>query len=148
MSDQKCWDAALIKIWRTSGNLFDAMSLFTALTSKHTDQCEPPLKRLPRQGMPRKVGVRTFMAAYLPKISERLWQQDPDKDVLLLRKLETSSYDTASVNLNADHELVNAQRRVKQDHLRINFNTDSYTSRNSKTDWNVVKGGVRIRRKK
>lgn len=147
-SDQKCWDAALIKIWRTSGTLLDAMSLFTTLTGKRTDECDPPLKRLPRPGMPFRIKVRVFTSSYLPKINDRLWAQDPDKDVLLLRKLETSAYDTAKTDLKRDYELINAQRKIKADHEHIKLNNDHYLDRNNATDWNVVKGPVRIGRRK
>lgn len=148
-SDQKCWDAALIKTWRTSGTLWDAMSLFTTLTGgKHTDECDPPLKRLPRPGMPFRISARVFVASYLPKINDRLWAQDPDKDVLLLRKLETSPYDTATVNLKVDHELINTQRKLKENHARVTLKNDRFLDRNSATDWGVVKGPARVSRRK
>jgi hypothetical protein len=147
-SDQKCWDAALIKIWRTSGTLWDAMSLFTTLTGKHTSECDPPLKRIPRPGMPFKIKVRVFTSSYLPKINDRLWAQDPDKDVLLLRKLETSAYDTATTDLKRDYELINAQRKIKADHEHIKLNNTHFMDRNNATDWGVVKGRARISRRK
>ena len=94
MSDQKNWDAAVISTWRRAGSVMDAMILFKALSGKQTDQCDPPLKRLPLVNYPWKIGIRIFVANHLSKISKRLWEQTPDKDILLLRKLETSSYDT------------------------------------------------------
>ena len=148
--EQKCWDAALIKIWRTQGTIHDAMSLFTALTGKLTDQCDPPLKRVPRDGMPFKIGIRVFVASYLPKINDRLWNQPPDKDVLLLRKLQTSNYDTiknAPID-QAERELIRAKRDTRKNHETIALNTASYYGRNSATDWNVNKGPVRVRAKR
>jgi hypothetical protein len=39
MSDQKNWDAALIKTWRTNANVGDlAPRLFTALSGKYADR--------------------------------------------------------------------------------------------------------------
>jgi hypothetical protein len=46
MSDQKNWDAALIKTWRTNANVGDAHKLFTTLSGKYTTDCDPPLKRI------------------------------------------------------------------------------------------------------
>lgn len=147
-SDQKYWDAALIKTWRTSGTLWNAMSLFTTLTGKKTSECDPPLKRTPRPGMPFRIKVRVFVSSYLPKISDWLWRQGPDKDVLLLRKLETSAYDTATTNINRDLELIDAQKNVKEDRERIKLNNTQYINRNNATDWNVVKGRNSVRRLK
>lgn len=145
--EQKCWDAALIKIWRTQGTIHDAMSLFTALTGKLTDQCDPPLKRVPRNGMPFKIGIRVFVATYLPKINDRLWDQPPDKDVLLLRKLQTSNYDTLkSVPISAgEAELRKVKRSTHANNAISVLNIHKYSERNNATDWNVSKGPYRLK---
>ena len=88
MSDQKNWDAAVIRTWRRSGSLQDAILLFRDLSGKQATDCDPPLKRFPPYGFSWKVGMRVFVASHLSKISKRLWEQTPDKDLLLLRKLE------------------------------------------------------------
>jgi hypothetical protein len=147
MSDQKNWDAAVIKTWRVAGNVMDAMSLFTAISGKLVTQCDPPLKRLPPHNFPWKVGIRVFVANHLSKISKRLWDQTPDKDILLLRKLETSSYDT-EMDVIADNELNNARRQITVNNKRSAMNTLSKNNRNQATDWGVNKGGVKIRRKR
>lgn len=148
MSDQKSWDAALIKTWRTSSTLHDAMSLFTALTGKLTKDCDPPLKRLPPSYLPFKWSVRVFVYSYLPKINDRLLKQDPAKDVLLLRKLETSSYDTLDKPFNRDLEIKEMRQMIRKNEGIINLVNDRYRSRNQKTDWGVVKGPSRIKRKR
>lgn len=98
--------------------------------------------------MPFRIKVRVFVSSYLPKISDWLWRQGPDKDVLLLRKLETSAYDTATTNINRDLELIDAQKNVKEDRERIKLNNTQYINRNNATDWNVVKGRNSVRRLK
>lgn len=148
MSDQKCWDAALIKIWRTNGLIVDALALFTALTNKHIDECDPPLKRLPPPGMPYKIHVRVFVYGRLPKINDRLWAQTPDKDVLLLRKLETSSYDTLSSEYNRDPGLDSARKHINRSLARIEAETNSYRDRNSDTDWGTVKAHTKKQRRR
>lgn len=145
MSDQKNWDAAVIKIWRNAGSVFDAMTLFTALSGKRLTDIDPPLKRIPPVPYPWKIGMRVFVANHLSKISKRLWEQTPDKDILLLRKLETSSYDTEK-DFIRDNERANAIVQTHKDNARIRIVADKFGARNNATDWGVNKGAVKARR--
>ena len=147
MSDQKNWDAALIKTWRNAGSVFDAMTLFTALSGKHIQDIDPPLKRIPRAGFPWKIGIRIFVANHLSKINKRLWEQTPDKDILLLRNLETSSYDTEKDVIH-DSELNIQILQHRRNRKKVAMSALEASNRNQATDWNVTKGAVRIRRKK
>jgi len=146
MSDQKNWDAALIKTWRLAGCIGDVYALFSAIAGKRTDECDPPLKRMPHPGIPWKVGVRVFVADHLSKINNRLWDQPPEKDILLLRKLETSSYDTEAERLHRDSELEAQRKMVKQNRERQSLITTNISNRNQATDWNVVKSSARTGR--
>lgn len=147
MSDQKNWDAALIKTWRLAGSYVDALRLFKALSGKRTDECDPPLKRIPKTHFPYNVGIRVYVAEFLPKISARLWDQTPDKDILLLRKLETSPYDSLQTKMynaedNALHnEVASNKKRMAMDRL-------SGSNRNQATDWGVTKGPAKVRVKR
>jgi hypothetical protein len=147
MSDQKNWDAAVIKTWRNAGLVMDAMNLFSAISGKKLNECDPPLKRIPPTPYPWKIGIRIFVANHLSKINKRLWEQTPDKDILLLRKLETSSYDTEK-DVIYDLELARERERNKRNSKRIDMNHLSYSNRNQATDWGVTKGSSRIARKK
>jgi hypothetical protein len=147
MSDQKNWDAALIKTWRNAGNVADALMLFTALSGKRTNECDPPLKRIPPVNFPWKVGIRVFVANHLSKINNRLWDQDPSKDILLLRKLETSSYDTEK-DAVVDNELKKERVKHRRNLQRLKLTLTDISNRNQATDWNVNKGPSRIRRRK
>ena len=140
MSDQKNWDAALIKTWRLAGCIGDVYALFKAISGKRTDECDPPLKRLPPSNIPWKVGVRVFVANHLSKISNRLWDQPPEKDILLLRKLETSAYDTEGERMHTDSALDAEKRQIKNNRERRSLTTSRISNRNQATDWNVVKG--------
>jgi hypothetical protein len=142
MSDQKNWDAALIKTWRLAGNVGDVYILFKALSGKRTDECESPLKRMPLPNIPWKVGVRVFVAEFLPKISARLWDQTPDKDILLLRKLETSPYDTMKTRMYDEGQAERASllNNVKSNRKRMGMDTLNNSNRNQATDWGVTKG--------
>jgi hypothetical protein len=145
---QEYWDACLIKTWRNHGQLIDAMQMFTSMTGKKTDEIDPPLLRLPRVGVPWKLYVRAYMAAYLEKISKRLWEQPPEKDVLLLKKLQTSKYDTTTQNTDRDSEMETEIRKIKTNQKRNGMNTLSTSIRNQATDWGVTKGSARVRTKR
>lgn len=146
MSDQKNWDAALIKTWRLAGSYVDALRLFKALSGKRTDECDPPLRRVPKSHFPYGVGIRVYVAEFLPKISARLWDQTPDKDILLLRKLETSPYDSLQVKMYHSEES-RLQNEVYSHKKRMAIESLSKSNRNQATDWNVNKGPVRIKRR-
>ena len=83
---QEYWDACLIRTWRQSGSVLDAMIMFKSITKVNLEDVEPKLLRIPRVGFPWKIGIRIFMASHLSKISNRLWDQSPEKDVALLQK--------------------------------------------------------------
>ena len=147
MSDQKNWDAALIKTWRLAGTYGDALRLFNALSGKRTDECDPPLKRIPKRYLPYGVGIRVFVAEHLPKISNRLWDQTPDKDILLLRKLETSPYDSMETKMY-DSGMAALTHEVATNKKRIAMESLSKSIRNQATDWGVTKGPAKVRIKR
>jgi hypothetical protein len=145
-TDQEYWDACLIKTWRNDGQLWDVMNMFKSMTGRDYWTCEGLLRTMPA-GVPRKLRVRPYMAQFLEKISRRLWDQAPDKDVLLLRKLQTSKYTTSTTPTNRDHELDNARSRHINDRKRLAMNSLQRSVRNQATDWGVTKGGHTGRRK-
>ena len=145
---QEYWDACLIKTWRNDGKLYDTIQMFTSIVGKSPFEYEEPLIRTPRKGIPWGVHVRVFVATYLEKISKRLWDQPPEKDVLLLKKLQTSSYTTTTTNTDPDRAMNNAKSQYKRDRLRVGMSTLAVSTQNSATDWNVVKGAVRVRVRK
>ena len=146
MSDQKNWDAALIKTWRTNANVGDALKLFAELSGKYVAACDPPLKRIPSIGFPWYVGVRVFVASHLPKISTWMWGHKADRDIDLLRKLEGSNYDCLEKAIS-DAEVANARSAMRRDEKRIDMSTLAYSNRNNDTNGNIVKGGSVGRRK-
>ena len=146
MSDQKNWDAALIKTWRTNANVGDALKLFAELSGKYAVDCDPPLKRIPSIGFPWHVGVRVFAAAHLPKINTWMWDHNADRDIDLLRKLEGSNYDCLKKAIR-DAEVANARKAMHRDEKRIDMSTLAYSNRNNDTNGNIVKGGSVGRRK-
>ena len=147
MSYQKNWDAAVIKTWRKAGSVYDAMVLFKAISGKQVSDIDPPLKRIPPVPYKWELGIRVFVANHLSKISNRLWDQDPSKDILLLRKLETSSYDTEKDRIY-DRELNNEREQYKRNKGKVGMSTLDVSNQGYNTDWNVTKGSVKLRRRK
>ena len=145
-TDQEYWDACLIRTWRKGGSLMDAATMFHSITGKKIK--EAGILRIPKESLPWQIGVQVFMAQFLPKISDRLWEQPPEKDVELLRKLSKSKYNTEKqpYRTNQDKELFNARRQIHNNHEKSKFEYKKATNRNEATDWNVVKGPVRVRR--
>lgn len=141
---QKVWDACLIRCWRKDLKLYDVFKMYRSIMNG------PPegLLRMPSGGMPWQIRVRAFVASYLPKINDRLWDQDPEKDVLLLRKLQTSSYNTLKIRIreNAESELEREQKRHIKSKQKITLSFTNALNRNHDTDWNVTKGSSRVRR--
>ena len=88
------------------------------------------------------------MAAYLEKISKRLWEQPPEKDVLLLKKLQTSKYDTTTQNTDRDIEMEAEIRRLRTNQKRNGMSTLANSNSNQATDWGVSKGSARVKVKR
>jgi len=136
---QEYWDACLIKTWRNDGKIVDAYAMFKSITGETVFNREPPLLRTPKENVPTKIPVRAYVAQHLEKISKRLWEQKPDKDILLLKKLQTSKYDTTHQKTQPDRELTNTQNQHRADKKRVAMNALQYSVRNQKTDWRVTK---------
>jgi len=151
---QQYWDACLIKTWRQFGSLLDAIQMFKSITGIDvlTDNKlqERKILRTPVGFFPLRSNVRLFVAQYLPKISDRLFDQSPEKDVLLLKKLSTSKYDVEkkAYTNQFDHEHKNQIRSQRINQLKVGMSTQSVSGRNQATDWNVVKGPTKTRRTK
>ena len=147
---QEYWDACLIKTWRQYGSFLDAVNMFRSITGIDLFKDYEPrtILRTPKRFLPAHTGIRIFVARYLPKISDRLFDQPPEKDVLLLRKLATSKYDTeeSAYTTDAEKEHANEIQKLKRNRLKVGMSTLSVVNRNSATDWNNVKGAARIRR--
>lgn len=67
-----------------------------------------------------------------------MWEQTPDKDVLLLRKLKDSKYDTEKDKIR-DTELERERQKTYKNKQKIKLERRNYSNRNQATDWNIVK---------
>ena len=145
---QEYWDACLIKAWRNHGNLLDAIMMFKSITGEMMYEVTPPLLRTPPVGTPWKLPARAYMAQRLEKISDRLWDQPPEKDVALLKKLQTSSYTTSTANTNTDNAMERERSQYLRNRKKVGMSTLNASNQNQATDWNIVKGPARVRAKR
>jgi len=76
-----------------------------------------------------------------------LWEQEPDKDILLLRKLETSAYDTEA-DIIDDLDLARERSQDYRNRKKVQMSALEYSNRNQATNWGVTKGAARIRMKR
>ena len=140
MTTQKYWDACLIRSWRINGCLGELFTMFRATT--HVDALNSGLLRIPAGYFSLRQPVRAWVASRLPKISTRLWEQDPDKDVALLHKLENSKYTTAkSTTIIPDKERAKMRADLRKDILVLELESTKRSNRNSATDWGTMSGG-------
>lgn len=136
-TNQKYWDACLIKVWRNAGTVLDVIQMYRSITNKEIDDS---LLRTPSKYYPWKIGVRVFVAERLEKISRKLWEQPPEKDVELLNRLQTSKYTTSNEStLTVDKEKKNQQSQSKRNILKVGMSHLSYKNRNNNTNWNITK---------
>lgn len=136
---QEYWDACLIKTWRNAGTVEDVFSMFSSVTKTLVSEHE--LLRAPPKVLHPKIGIRVFVARYLPKISDWLWDKPKEKDVELLKKLSKSKYDTLDAQFltEADKKLTREQQRLRRNRLKVAMNTIERNNRNQATNWGVTK---------
>lgn len=139
-TNQEYWDACLIRTWRQAGTVIDAIQMFQSITKKDFVEEVPRLKRVPKLGYPWNTGIRPFVDQYLSKISKRLWDQPPEKDILLLQKLKASTYDTENDTSMKDSSLHKEMRALTVNRKKVEYQLTKYSKRNQKTDWNVHQG--------
>ena len=143
---QEYWDACLIRTWRQSGSVLDAMIMFKSITKINIEDTEPKLLRIPRNGFPWKIGIKVFVAEHLSKISARLWDQPPEKDVALLKKLKDSKYDTEKDTI-LDTAFKKEIRNTSKNKKQMELLSKNISERNKDTDWGTMKTPSRGRYK-
>ena len=132
-NQQKYYDALLIRGWRLFQTVGEVEWAFHSIFGLY-----PREAGLLRLAPFNRMCVRHFVASRLPKINDRLLTQPKEKDALLLRKLETSKYDSLATAIQ-DKEITEEGRNLRKRRMAIGFSTLKAATRNRDTDWNVVK---------
>jgi len=145
---QEYWDACLIKTWRNDGDLIDAYKMFFSITGIKAEGSG--LYRVPTFFIPYTIRIRIFVAQFLPKINDWLWDKPKERDVDLLKKLSTSKYDVhkKAYLANSDKELRMVQEHTRKNKKMRQLITHLVAERNHNTDWGIVKGSLRVKRAK
>lgn len=139
---QKYWDACLIRGWREFQQISDVVFAYQSIAIGW-DVPTAGIRRMPQYGMPWSTSSRAFVASYLPKISDRLWNQTRDRDVYLLKALQKSTYDIQKQV--RDVTLAEVMRDVRTVKAKNEFTTRLVSTRNASTDWGVCKATRRQR---
>lgn len=140
MNAQRTWDECLISAWRSDGVLFCAINEWQRITGLSFEEHLQDLRRAPPWGYPWKSRSRVFVAQFLDKISNRLWNQPPERDAALIDKLQTSTYTSLrGPESEGMRELRKEQRALRKNREKIALNVHIYGERNSRTDWGVTK---------
>lgn len=138
-TNQEYWDASLIRAWRQDMILFDVINMWESITNKVYQTERESLLRAPHSGFPWKIRVRVMVAELLPKINERLWNQPPEKDVLLLKALTNSNYTVERSSSKYVSELRWSAKKIKNNENKMILESSNYSRRNRSTDWDVNK---------
>jgi hypothetical protein len=75
-------------------------------------------------------------------------EQSPEKDVLLLKKLQTSKYTTTTQNTVRDDEMEAEKRAYNSNRKRNAMSALERSNRNQATNWGVTKGPSRVKMKR
>lgn len=145
---QLCWDQHLINCWRRFEPLWMPIVRWEEQTGQKIYQLERPLKRVPAIGHPRNIGVRVFVAEMLPKISDRLWNQGPERDGALIEKLQGSKYDTLERRMpnQSQRDMANLGRKIKNASARLQADRVVSQIRQKDGDWGTTKSNPNRRK--
>lgn len=138
-TNQEYWDASLIRAWRQDMKIIDVINMWQSITNKNYPTDKEQLLRAPPSGFPWQVKVRVMVAELLPKINQRLWDQSPEKDILLLKALTGSNYTIEKKSSKYLTELRYSAKKIKNNENKITLESNNYSRRNRSTDWNVNK---------
>lgn len=139
MSEQLSWDRFLIEGWRKDYKLAWAVHRWQEENNKPIDM--DSLLRTPRKNFPLNIRIRIFIANFLPKINDRLWDQPVERDEPLIAKLQTTKYDTLNTVIKTEEDRERARENNHKYREMRTYTTLKMSERNAATDWNTVKGG-------
>ena len=132
---QKYWDACLIRCWRRDLYLSHAVKLFKLYSGKFP--WEVDLLRIPPDRHYWKKPTRGFVARFMPKLSDWLFDHPQEQDLELLNKITATKYTAVDTGVRRDKETRAAKYRMEKDIQRINVVVNLL--HNGNREWNVTK---------
>lgn len=131
--NQKYWDAMLIRGWRKFQTIGEVEYVF--ISTFKVNPWDIGILRIPNKYVHKKTQVRSFTAGFLPKINDWLNDHSADKDIDLLKKLETSSYTAEDCRTKVNKGVA----EYKKNRAIMELDTNLFRTRNHSTDWSVTK---------
>lgn len=142
---QELWDRNLIKMWRAPRHVYtNRVVVFFKTENNITYEKLYTLKRTPRYDKQQWTTVARFIAAYLPKLSDKLWENKMTEDELVAW-LGKSKMDTL-MNMVDSHITTKESRERKRDSnalARTDLQGKIYNSlfnKHMRRSWSTVKG--------
>ena len=142
---QELWDRKLIQLWRAPRHMYVSLNVFIFVKDNNiTYEKFNTLKRTPRYGKQQRITVARFIAAYLPKLSDKLWDGKMTEDELVAW-LGKSKLDTM-MKMSDDDKAVEETRDKRYVKLRyqktmIEGKADErWYDKHLRSSWTTVKG--------
>ena len=142
---QELWDRNLIKMWRAPSHMYtNRVVVFLKSENNITYEKLYTLKRTPRYSKQQWTTVARFIAAYLPKLSDKLWENKMTEDELVAW-LGKSKIDTL-MDVSDLHK-TRAETKEKR-HVKLKYQQtmvegkvdDRWYDGHLRSSWTTVKG--------
>jgi hypothetical protein len=142
---QELWDRNLIKMWRAPRHMYTSKAVPMFVKENNiTYEKFNTLKRTPRYGKQHWTTIARFIAAYLPKLNDKLWEGKMNDDELVAW-LGKSKMDTL-MNMVDSHITTKESRERKRDSnalARTDLQGKVYNATvvgHLRSSWSTVKG--------
>jgi hypothetical protein len=136
---QMKWDSLLLKGWYNETRMGNLMDMYRA---DHPESDLWLLRRFPRK-WELNISARVFVARYIPKLSEKLWNEDKDIQFWLMMHGDSCNRQAGPKDLWAmrvdEKERRQAQSNVKKSAKENDKVESLYSSHRRSDQWNVVK---------
>lgn len=142
---QELWDRKLIQLWRAPRHTYVSLNVFIFVKDNNiTYEKFNTLKRTPRYGKQQRITVARFIAAYLPKLSDKLWDGKMTEDELVAwlgkSKLDTMmkmSDDDKAVEETRDKRYVKLKYQQTMTEGKVD---ERWYDKHLRSSWTTVKG--------
>lgn len=142
---QESWDRNLIKMWRAPFHAYMKRTMYIFVKDNNiTYEKLNALKRTPRNVKQHRNTVARFIAAYLPKLSDKLWEGKMSEDELVAW-LGKSKLDT--MLMMVDDDKVKKETREKY-RIKIKYQQNMAEGKvdrrwydgHQRNSWSTIKG--------
>ena len=142
---QELWDRNLIKMWRSPRHLYTSKAVPMFVKDNNiTYEKFNTLKRTPRYQKQQQTTVARFIAAYLPQLSDKLWEDKMSEDELVAW-LGKSKLDTMMMMVDEDKVRKETQEKY---HIKMKYQQTMAEGKvdarwydaHLRSSWSTIKG--------